>query len=90
MNDEIKNPAPFDLVTKILREQCDVPSLPLGRETLLVEELQMESLALLTLITELENHYRVAVALEDDAGFKTIGDIVEYIELRLEQKEGTP
>ena len=70
--------APLELIRQILVEQCDC-SPPIQETSRLVEDLHLESLALLTLVTELENHYQTAFDLHASSQFQTIGDIVHYI-----------
>jgi len=46
----------------------------------LVEELGLDSLRLLTLAIEVENHFRVCLDEEDEATIETVGDLVRIIE----------
>ena len=75
----------FEVVRGILVEQCDCDK-PMTLESRLIEDLGLESMALMILLTELENHYRVHVDVQNENGLRTIGDIVHFIERQ--QTEG--
>ena len=46
----------------------------------LVEDLELDSLRLLTLAVEVENHFRICLDEEDEDEIETIGDLVRVIE----------
>jgi len=50
------------------------------------EQLNMDSLDGITLIADLENHYKIILSNEEVAEIKTVGQAVEAIEKRLSQK----
>ncbi len=49
----------------------------------LVEVLELDSIRLLTLIVEVENHFRVCLEEGDEKGLETAGDLVALIGRRL-------
>jgi len=49
----------------------------------LVEDLGLDSIRLLVLAAEVENHFRVALSPEDDARIRTVGDLARVVEERL-------
>lgn len=51
----------------------------------LVEDLQLDSLGLLTLAAEVENRFRVVLEPADEARIETIGDLVALLEEKLAQ-----
>jgi len=51
----------------------------LREEMRLVEDLQLDSIRLLTLATEVENHFRILLSSEDEAGILTVGDLVAAV-----------
>jgi acyl carrier protein len=55
---------------------------PLAPEMRLVEDLELDSLKMLTLALEVENHFRVC--LDPEAGIETVGDLVAAIRERLD------
>lgn len=46
----------------------------------LVEDLELDSLRLLTLAVEVENHFRICLDEDDEAEIETVGDLVRVIE----------
>lgn len=48
----------------------------------LVEELELDSLRLLTLVVELENHFRIRLEDGDEAGIETAADLVAIVRRR--------
>ena len=49
----------------------------------LVEDLELDSLHLLTLATEVEDHFRICLDEEDEATLETVGDLVNLVEKKL-------
>jgi len=78
--------ASLQIVTKILVEQCEC-TVNITKNTRLVEDLELESIALLTLITELENHYQEVFEINEESEMATVGDIVQYIEDRINKHD---
>ena len=50
----------------------------------LIEDLELDSLQLLTLAVEVENRFRIALEEEDEAAIRTVGDLVETVARKLE------
>jgi acyl carrier protein len=69
-------------VAAVAREHLDFVG-DLQPETRLVEELQLDSLKLLTLAVEVENRFRICLDEADEAGIVTVGDLVAAIRRRL-------
>ena len=68
----------FDGVVAVLRSKLRVQA-PLAPETSIQRDLQLDSLQLLTLVVELENHFRLCFEPGDEAGLATLGDIATRI-----------
>ena len=49
----------------------------------LVEDLELDSLKLLTLAVEIENHFRICLDEEDEAAIETVADLVQTIERKV-------
>lgn len=49
----------------------------------LIEDLELDSLGLLTLAVEVENHFRICLEEEDEAKIHTVADLVTVIERKL-------
>ena len=69
-------------VEKVLREHLQIES-PIGLETDLFRDLQLDSLKQLTLVVELENQFRICFDEGDEEGLRTIGDVVALIKDRV-------
>ena len=48
-------------------------------EMRLVEDLELDSIRLLTLAMEVEDHFQVRLGEEDEAGIETVGDLVRVV-----------
>ena len=68
----------FDGVVAVLRSKLRVQA-PLAPETNIVRDLRFDSVQLLTLVIELENHFRLCFEPGDEAGLATLGDITTRI-----------
>lgn len=51
--------------------------------TRLIEDLHLDSLQLLTLAVEVENRFRVRIPPDDEAGVRTVGDLVAVVRRHL-------
>ncbi len=71
-------------VREVIRDHLQMQS-PVGNETHLFHDLQLDSLKQLTLVVELENHFRVCLDARDEEGLETIGDVVRVIDRRLSE-----
>lgn len=71
-------------VREVIRDHLQMQS-PVGNETHLFHDLQLDSLKQLTLVVELENHFRVRLDARDEEGLETIGDVVRVIDRRLSE-----
>lgn len=60
----------------------------LTRDMRLVEDLDLDSLRLLTLAVEVENRFRVCLDEEDEAGIETVGHLVAVVARKL--RDGAP
>jgi acyl carrier protein len=72
----------LDGVKKVLREHLQIVS-SVDPETDLFQDLELDSVKQLTLVVELENHFRICFDEGDEEGLRTIGDIVALISRRL-------
>lgn len=55
---------------------------PLRAEDPLVEVLRLDSVRMLTLVAELENHFEVILEEGDEVGLVTVGDLVGLLQRR--------
>jgi acyl carrier protein len=49
----------------------------------LVEDLELDSIRLLTLAVEVENHFRICLDEDDDRAVETVGDLVAVVRREL-------
>lgn len=64
---------------RLLRERLQRTG-ELTRETRLVADLALDSIQQLDLIVELENHFAIALDLDEDQEVHTIGELVAWID----------
>ena len=55
----------------------------------LVEDLELDSLLLLTLAVEVENHFEICLDQEEEAAIRTVGDLAETVLRKVSEKPGT-
>jgi acyl carrier protein len=55
----------------------------------LVEDLELDSLQLLTLAVEVENRFRIYLEEKDEAAIRTIGDLVRTVQRKKEEASGS-
>lgn len=71
----------FEEIRDIIAEQLGIDDLDeLTLETSLKDDLDADSLDAVEVIMALEEKYDIEIPDEDAENFKTIGDIVEYVE----------
>ena len=70
----------FEKVKNLVGEQLDAEVEEMSMETSLMKDLDADSLDAVEIIMELEDEFDIEIEDEDAEGFKTIGDIVSYIE----------
>ena len=70
----------FEKVQKILAEQLELDADEITLDSSLVEDLGIDSLDFVDIVMSLEDEFDNEFPEEDMAGIKTVGDIVKYIE----------
>jgi len=65
-------------IREVVRRHLD-PDAHVGPDTLLVEDLALDSLRLLTLVVEVEDRFRICLAEGDEAGVRTVADLVRLL-----------
>ena len=76
-------------IRDVAREFLDLGA-DVGLDTDIVGDLELDSIELLTLVVELENHFQIFLdegRLEEADELRTIGDLVAHIAGRLRQSE---
>ena len=67
-------------VIDLLIQYTDYDAERITEETTLVDDLELNSFDLLTLVSDFEEKYGQSIPDEDIVNFKTVGDILRYLE----------
>ena len=70
----------FDKIKGIIAEQLGVEEDAVNMETHLMKDLEADSLDAVEIIMAIEDEYEMEVPDEDAEKFQTVGDIVKYVE----------
>ncbi|MGL6105372.1 acyl carrier protein [Romboutsia sp.] len=70
----------FERVVEIIREQLSVDDKVITMETSLMKDLEADSLDAVEIIMALEDEFNVEIPDAEAEKFKSIGDIVKYVE----------
>ena len=73
----------FQGVQRVVQQHLRV-DLPIKLETDIQRDLRLDSIQRLTLVVELENHFRVCFDPSDEVGIETFHDVVDLIDQRLQ------
>ena len=74
----------FEKVQKILAEQLELDADEITMDSSLVEDLGIDSLDFVDIVMSLEDEFDTEFPEEDMTDIKTVGDIVKYIEDKLQ------
>lgn len=69
-------------VRRVLHEHLSIADV--DETTHLFRDLELDSIQQLTLVVELENHFKICFDQGDEADIETIGDVVDAVEKRLD------
>ena len=75
----------FDKIKDIIVEQLDVEEDAVTMEASITEDLGADSLDVVDLVMSIEESFDVEIPDEEVENIKTVGDIVKYIENKLEE-----
>ncbi len=70
----------FEQIKAILAEQLDLDESKITMDSDIVEDLEADSLDVVDLVMSMEDEFGVEVPDEAIESFKTVGDVVRYIE----------
>lgn len=70
----------YEKVAEALAQQFEVPQDQITMDTNFIDDLQADSLDLVDLVMELEDEYEIEFPEDRIEEFKTVGDVVNYIE----------
>ena len=75
----------FDEVKEIIVDQLECDEDQVTMEASITEDLGADSLDVVDLVMSIEESFDVEIPDEDVEGIKTVGDIVKYIESKVEE-----
>ena len=75
----------FDKIKDIIVEQLDVEEDAVTMEASITEDLGADSLDVVDLVMSIEERFDVEIPDEEVENIKTVGDIVKYIENKVEE-----
>ena len=75
----------FDKIKDIIVEQLDVEEDSVTMEASITEDLGADSLDVVDLVMSIEESFDVEIPDEEVENIKTVGDIVKYIENKVEE-----
>ena len=75
----------FDKIEDIIVEQLDVEEDAVTMEASITEDLGADSLDVVDLVMSIEESFDVEIPDEEVENIKTVGDIVKYIENKVEE-----
>ena len=70
----------LERLSKIIADQLSMEQNKITEATLLKDDLNADSLDIVEIIMSIEEEFGIQVDDEDALGFKTVGDVVGYIE----------
>ncbi|MCB1326473.1 MAG: acyl carrier protein [Spirochaetales bacterium] len=73
------------VVRRVLQEHCGVDR-AFDVRARLAEDLGLDSVGLLTLALEVENHYQMALGEEPDQAPRTVSDVIALVQMRLRER----
>lgn len=73
----------FDKIKAIIVEQLSVDEADVTNETHLMKDLEADSLDAVEIIMAIEDEFDIEVPDEDAEKFQSVGDIVKYVEEKL-------
>lgn len=69
----------FEMIREIIAGQLQIAPEEIRMDSLIVEELQADSIDIVEILTVFEERYLLTVSDEEIASFKTPGDILAYL-----------
>lgn len=78
----------IDTISELAQSRLGWAGGALAPEMRLVEDLNLDSIRLLTLATEVENRFRILLDEADELAIETVGDLIAIVERKLERRPG--
>ena len=75
----------FEKIQEIIAEKLSIDADQITLESSFVDDLNADSLDIVELVMALEDELDMEMPDEDVEGFKTVGDVVEYVKHHVEE-----
>ncbi len=75
----------FEKIQEIIAEKLSIDADQITLESSFVDDLNADSLDIVELVMALEDELDMEMPDEDVEGFKTVGDVVEYVKKHVEE-----
>lgn len=75
----------FEKIQEIIAEKLSVDAKEVTLESSFIDDLNADSLDIVELIMALEDELEMEIPDEDVEGFKTVGDVVNYVKDHVEE-----
>lgn len=70
----------LDTLKKIISMYTDINPDEITNESDIRNDLGLNSLTLMNLVVEIEDHYDIEIPEDDAVNFETVGDVLKYLE----------
>ncbi len=77
-------------VKQIIAEQLMVEEDEITEDASFIDDLGADSLDTVEMIMEIEDEFGIEIPDEDAEKLQTVGDAIEYVKRKVEEKEGSP
>ena len=76
-------------IVEALNSYVKTQSVTVQRSSQLREELGLDSMDTIELVFQLEDNFNIQISDDDLMGFKTVDDVVKYVEKRVNKNKGS-
>ena len=76
-------------IVEALNSYVKTQSVTVQRSSQLMEELGLDSMDTIELVFQLEDNFNIQISDDDLMGFKTVDDVVKYVEKRVNKNKGS-
>lgn len=70
----------IERIKEIILENTELENIEITRESVLLQDLGLNSLDLMGMICELEDEFDIEISDRDARSFKTVGDVLDFLE----------
>lgn len=70
----------IERIKKIVSDNMDIEGIEITRDSILLQDLGLNSLDLMGMISELEDEFDIEISDREARSFKTVGDVIDFVE----------